>query len=261
MEALEADGEWLSRFPLRVQVFDGRGEVVDAAGEPFVLQAVNWFGASDVAQVVGGLEVRPLRQLCETVRDLGFNGVRLPFSNEMLRRHTPAQGAERYCDARLRTLRPLRVLDEVLRELARCRVVVVLNNHTSTSTWSGGPDGNGLWFRPGYDETSWREDGDDRAALRSLVSRDRLRPPQRGSAEAARTLAADGLEAAMAFGGAGPSGEILRRRRVAASCGELRQRAPPERSTRSRRRGTRRLASGDSYRLRRSHVGLGARAR
>lgn len=135
--------EWLDKFPLSTQ---GR-HVVDRHGKRFKLAGVNWYGASDAYHVVGGLDVQSLPQICAAVRELGFSVVRLPFSNEMLRAREPTAGSINFdLNPSLKGLTPLQVLDEVVRELGRCRVAVILNNHTTFSTWCGGPDENGLWF-------------------------------------------------------------------------------------------------------------------
>src|SRR5262245_15243286 len=59
--------------------------IVDRARRRVKLASVNWYGASDVRHVVGGLDRLTLARLAGTIRTLGFNSVRLPFSNEMLR--------------------------------------------------------------------------------------------------------------------------------------------------------------------------------
>lgn len=92
--------------------------------------------------------------------------VRLPFSNEMLHAKTPAPGSINFdLNPSLQGKSPLEVLDDVVRELGRRRVAVVLNNHTTFGAWCGGPDANGLWFLSGrqapwgpQSEAQWIED-------------------------------------------------------------------------------------------------------
>ena len=77
------DPEWLKQFPLSAE---GRN-IVTQRGQRFRLRGINWYGASDCKHVVGGLDVQSLENICSTITTLGFNTVRLPFSNEMLRSH------------------------------------------------------------------------------------------------------------------------------------------------------------------------------
>ncbi|HXI59863.1 MAG TPA: hypothetical protein VNO55_27535, partial [Polyangia bacterium] len=58
--------------------------LVDAQGRRVKLAGVNWYGANDVKLVVGGLDKVSLASVAGKIRELGFNSVRLPFSNEML---------------------------------------------------------------------------------------------------------------------------------------------------------------------------------
>lgn len=142
-------------FPLATR---GR-HIVDAHGCRFRLKAVNWYGASDVLHVAGGLDVQSLSTICETVRDLGFNAVRLPFSNEMLRRAVPDGAIDFSLNPQLTGLSPIEVYDEVVRGLGRVGVVVVLNNHTTYGEFCGPPGLNSLWFDPGrFTEEQWIED-------------------------------------------------------------------------------------------------------
>ncbi|KAJ6260962.1 Endoglucanase [Drechslerella dactyloides] len=77
---LEARRQPLFRLPLRTH----RRNIVDARGERVKLMSTNWYGASDEDFVPGGLDVRHRREIAATIRDMGFNSVRLPYSDEMV---------------------------------------------------------------------------------------------------------------------------------------------------------------------------------
>lgn len=150
------DPGWASQFPLRTQ---GR-HIVNSHGERFKLRGVNWYGASDVLHVVGGINHQNLEVICETIWDLGFKAVRLPFSNEMLRTGVPTDGSIDYSkNPRLRGLTALEVYDEVVRSLGRHKVAVIINNHTTYGEFCGPPSKNSLWF-DGLDftEGQWMRD-------------------------------------------------------------------------------------------------------
>lgn len=151
--------DWLCQFPLRTR---GR-YIVNQYGERFKLAGVNWAGASDVRHVVGGLDIQPLPTICQAIADIGFNVVRLPFSNQMLRYGVTVLPAAIDYDLNpgLEGLTPLEVLDHVVDSLAEVGVAVILNNHTSIGMWSGGAEANGLWFLEGdaeYTEEQWISD-------------------------------------------------------------------------------------------------------
>ena len=51
--------------------------IVDANGQRFKLASINWYGASDVHFVPGGLDSRHRSQIAATIRRMGFNSVRI----------------------------------------------------------------------------------------------------------------------------------------------------------------------------------------
>lgn len=58
--------------------------IVDANGNRFKLASVNWYGASDIYFVPMGLEKRHRSDIAKKIRDMGFNSVRFPYSDQMV---------------------------------------------------------------------------------------------------------------------------------------------------------------------------------
>jgi endoglucanase len=58
--------------------------IVDANGQRFKLASVNWYGASDIYFVPGGLDFRHRSEIAQTIRRMGFNSVRFPYSDQMV---------------------------------------------------------------------------------------------------------------------------------------------------------------------------------
>src|SRR5262245_61495919 len=83
--SLQSAAQVQQRMPLSTK---GR-YIVDAAGNRFKLKSVNWYGASDTRQVVGGLDKQPIANIVGLIQEWGFNSVRLPFSNIMLHDTNP----------------------------------------------------------------------------------------------------------------------------------------------------------------------------
>jgi len=150
--------QWRSQFPLRAHGC----RLLNQFGQHFKLAGVNWYGASDSYHVVGGLDVRPLSELCHAIASMGFSVVRLPFSSEMLRIQEVPTGAIDYTvNKELEGLSPLQVYDRVIEELGSAGVTVMINNHTTVGAWSGGVELNGMWFRDQckvYTEQAWIDD-------------------------------------------------------------------------------------------------------
>ncbi|MGW4882526.1 glycoside hydrolase family 5 protein [Streptomyces sp. NPDC004262] len=138
--------------------------IVDSAGNRFRLKAANWDGAQgswngsgsiddpadhhagqDSHGIPLGLDRVPLPQLISDFRTLGINSVRLPFSNEMIHTTAPVPDAAVAANPALRGETPLQVYDAVVTALTDAGFAVILNNHTNTSRWCCGIDGNERW--------------------------------------------------------------------------------------------------------------------
>lgn len=138
--------------------------VVDAQGNRFRLRSGNWDGAqgswngsgdrSDPAThhagqdshgIPLGLDRVALPALLADFRALGLNSIRLPFSNEMLHTTAPVPDAAVAANPALRGRTPLQVYDAVVTALTDAGFAVILNNHTGTTRWCCGLDGNERW--------------------------------------------------------------------------------------------------------------------
>ncbi|ROQ26911.1 aryl-phospho-beta-D-glucosidase BglC (GH1 family) [Streptomyces sp. PanSC19] len=158
--------------PLRTQ---GR-YIVDANGDRFKLKSANWHGAqgswtgsgdrADPAnhnageksdQMPLGLDRAPVATILSDFHALGINSVRLPFSNEMLHDQRPVPDAAVAANPQLRGRTPLQVLDAVIAATTAEGFAVVLNNHTNTSRWCCGLDGNERW-NTSRSTAQWEDD-------------------------------------------------------------------------------------------------------
>lgn len=148
--------------------------IVDATGNRFKLKSGNWHGASGTWNGSGditdpanhhagemsfqtplGLDRAPLDSIIDGFADLGLNSVRLPFANQMIHDTTPVPDLPANPDLHGRT--PLQVYDKVVERLTARGFAVILNNHTTTSRWCCGLDGNERW-NTSQSEQQWQED-------------------------------------------------------------------------------------------------------
>jgi endoglucanase len=157
-QAAESPEDW--KPPLSTR---GR-YVVDADGDRFKLKSGNWHGASGTwtgsgdpddpannhaGEVSGrmplGLDRVPMTEIVDGFRQLGLNSIRLPFSNEMIHDERPVTDASVAANPALKGKTPLQVYDAAVRALTDAGFAVILNNHTNTTRWCCGVDGNERW--------------------------------------------------------------------------------------------------------------------
>ncbi|KOX02044.1 MULTISPECIES: cellulase family glycosylhydrolase [unclassified Streptomyces] len=150
--------------------------VVDAHGDRFRLKGANWDGAQGSWTGSGspadpanhhagqdshgtplGLDRAPLPQLLADFHQLGINTIRLPFSNELIHSTAPVPDSAVAANPRLRGRTPLEIYDAVVEALTQSGFAVVLNNHTNTSRWCCGIDGNERW-NSGQSTAQWADD-------------------------------------------------------------------------------------------------------
>ena len=134
--------------PLFEPPFSTQGRyIVDRKGDRVKLVSINWYGASDEKSVPGGLDVRHRKDIARTIRMMGFNSVRLPYSDEMVR--TNPVISEDVIEANLDLLehrrsssskddaqvRALDVYHAVVDSLTAEGIAVIINNHITQSRW------------------------------------------------------------------------------------------------------------------------------
>lgn len=123
-------------LPLRTQ---GR-DIVDGEGRRFKLSSVNWYGASDEAFVPGGLDIQHRSVIAQTIRTLGFNSVRLPYSDEMVMTNPHILPHLLTANPDLHGMRALDILEACVTALTDAGIAVILNDHITHATWCCGAD-------------------------------------------------------------------------------------------------------------------------
>lgn len=150
--------------------------IVDADGDRFKLRSGNWHGASGTWNGSGsteedanhhagensgriplGLDRAPMAEIIAGFEEIGINSVRLPFSNEMVHDTRPVTDDAVAANPSLRGKTPLQVYDVVVRELTAAGLAVILNNHTNTTRWCCGVDGNERW-NTSQSTAAWEND-------------------------------------------------------------------------------------------------------
>ena len=112
--------------------------IVDATGARFKLQSVNWYGGSDELFVPGGLDVRPRDAIAGLIRSMGFNSVRLPYSDEMVVANPLVAPALLAANVDLIGQRAVDVYVAVARACTDAGLAVIVNDHITQAGWCDG---------------------------------------------------------------------------------------------------------------------------
>jgi endoglucanase len=136
--------------PLRLPALPLRtsgNRILDRRHREVTLASANWYGAEERDYLVGGLDRRPVDAIAREVRALGFNSVRLPWSNALVHDNPVVCDSSVAANPQLRGKHALAVLDAVVGALGAQGIMVILDNHMTTADWCCLPtDDNNLWY-------------------------------------------------------------------------------------------------------------------
>jgi cellulase/cellobiase CelA1/aryl-phospho-beta-D-glucosidase BglC (GH1 family) len=133
-------------------------QIVDAAGNPVRITGINWFGFETTNRVLHGLWARSYKSALDQIKGLGFNTLRIPYSNAMLRAGAATSGINLALNPDLQGLTPLQCLDKVIEYCGQIGLRVFLDRHSANA---GGYLNEDVWFIPGdayYTEQRWIDD-------------------------------------------------------------------------------------------------------
>ncbi len=130
-----------------------RGGFAGSGGHAVVLRGVSWFGMETETKAPHGLWKRKYKDMLRQVRDLGFNTIRLPFSNAALAKGAIVSGIDEWKNPDLAGRSPLEVLDLIVREADNLGLWIVLDRHRPQPTAQ-----SELWFTDDVPEAKWIDD-------------------------------------------------------------------------------------------------------
>lgn len=133
--------------------------IVDSNGVRVHLNAFNWYGSESTDFVVEGLEAQPLNSIVATIKGLGFNAVRLLWSNQMVESNPVVGNYALTANTNLEGEHALTIFDTVVNALTSAGIMVILDNHMSNAGWCcSTTDNNELWYNSSYPEANWIAD-------------------------------------------------------------------------------------------------------
>ncbi|MBY8865907.1 cellulase family glycosylhydrolase [Streptomyces sennicomposti] len=136
-------------------------QILDAAGNPVRIAGVNWFGFETGNHVVHGLWSRDYKSMIDQMKSLGYNTIRLPYSDDIFKAGTTADSINfNNMNTDLQGLSPLQVMDKIVAYAGQDGLKVILDRHRPDS---GGQ--SALWYTSAVPESTWIAD------LKALATR------------------------------------------------------------------------------------------
>ena len=131
-----------------------KGRLVDSNGQPVKLVGVSWFGFETATCAPHGLAYRNWRGMLVQMRRVGFNVLRIPYSNTLLDGPCPPMGINYKQNPDLIGLQGLALMDKIVNGAGRVGLKVILDRH-SASPESRNDD---LWYTTAVPESRWISD-------------------------------------------------------------------------------------------------------
>jgi endoglucanase len=128
-------------------------QIVDADNQPVRIAGVNWFGFETNTFVVHGLQQRSYKSMLDQIKSLGYNTIRLPYSNQLFDKTSQPTGIDYNKNPDLQGLQGLQLMDKVIDYATGIGLHIILDQHR--------PDAGGqsaLWYTSAYPESRWIAD-------------------------------------------------------------------------------------------------------
>jgi endoglucanase len=144
-----SSGETPAAGPLHTQ----GSNIVDANGNAVHISGVNWFGFETQSFAPHGLDVRNYQSMLDQMVRLGFNTIRLPYSNQLFDASSVPSAINYKLNPDLKGLKGLALMDKIIAGAGKRGLKVILDQHR--------PDDQAqsdLWYAPDLPESKWISD-------------------------------------------------------------------------------------------------------
>jgi endoglucanase len=127
--------------------------ILDSEGNRVVVTGISWFGLETENYAPHGLWARSLDSFLDQILELGFNTIRIPYSNQLFDPGSVPNGINYDLNPDLKGLNGLEIMDRIVADAGERGLKVILDRHR--------PDSHAqseLWYTPQYSEERWIED-------------------------------------------------------------------------------------------------------
>jgi endoglucanase len=128
-------------------------KLVDSTGATVRITGINWFGMETDNKTFHGMWARPWREHIDQMAQLGYNTIRVPYSNDALKPDAVATSTNDYLNPDLTGLHPLQILDKVIAYAGSKGMRIILDRHRPSSAGQ-----SALWYTSAVPESTWIND-------------------------------------------------------------------------------------------------------
>jgi endoglucanase len=136
-------------------------QILDADGNPVRIAGINWYGFETPDEIAHGLWVQDYHTIVDDIKALGYNTIRIPFSNQMVEDPIVPDNFSYYnntgpINTDLKGLNALQILQKIVAYAGQDGLKVILDDHRSEAGNSA--EQNGLWYTSTYTNQDWLND-------------------------------------------------------------------------------------------------------
>ena len=136
-------------------------QILDSAGNPVRIAGINWYGFETPDEIAHGLWVQDYHSVINDIKNLGYNTIRIPFSNQLVETPVVPQNLSFSSgtgpiNTDLEGLTALQDLQKIVTYAGQEGLKVILDDHRSEAGESA--ENNGLWYTSTYTSQDWVND-------------------------------------------------------------------------------------------------------
>ncbi|MFJ4499582.1 cellulase family glycosylhydrolase [Streptomyces sp. NPDC088864] len=126
-------------------------QILDSGDQPVRIAGINWFGFETANYVAHGLWSRDYKSMIDQMRSLGYNTIRLPYSDDIFAGTDPASvNFSGGMNSDLQGLDSLEVMDRIVDHAGSVGMKVILDRHRPDSAGQ-----SALWYTAAVPESTW----------------------------------------------------------------------------------------------------------
>jgi endoglucanase len=136
-------------------------KILDSNGNEVRMAGINWYGFETPDYLVHGLWAQDYHTVLNTIKSLGYNVIRIPFSNQMVESNPVPTNFTSFANGgpvnqALNGQTALADLDILVSYAGSIGLRVILDNHRSEAGETN--EANGLWYTSAYPQADWIAD-------------------------------------------------------------------------------------------------------